>query len=78
MTSMTLSCPFGFGEHVIIDGDRSLVGVVSIVRFESDLSQSQDSLLPRVMCECLVSWIANSDVKEVWLPWWRLTSVEGE
>jgi hypothetical protein len=61
---MTLISNWDFRDRVLIDGDASIVGVVTAFMFRAP----NPSLVE-------VSWVHNGEAKAAWFEEWRLKSV---
>jgi hypothetical protein len=59
-----LDTPFSFGARVLIDGDRSVVAVVTGFLWRSTI------------CTIEVSWMNSGAVQTAWLEQWRLSEAE--
>lgn len=58
--------PFGFGDKVYIDGDKSIIAVVTAFNFRTE------------RCEVECAWFSNGDAKSAWFSSWRLSAVEAD
>lgn len=61
---MKNSCPFSLAEKVIMDGDDSIVAVVTAVMFET------------TGCSIKVSWISDGQIRREWVEDWRISKWE--
>lgn len=59
---MKFASIWSFRDRVLIDGDTSIVGLVTAFQFRGDRGE------PIVE----VSWVHNGDVKTAWFEEWRL------
>lgn len=60
----TYKSRFGFGDKVILDGDKSLVAVVIAILWRSS------------QCQIEVAWIHAGDAKSSYVDEWRLSLAE--
>ena len=64
---MTFESAWTMGDHVNVDSDKSIIGVVTGFNFR----RTQDPTVE-------VSWFHNGDAKTAWFEEWRLDRVEGQ
>ena len=63
---MRLDSRFRFGDRVIVDGDHSLVAVVTSILWKT------------TSCQLEIAWVHGGDLKSAYIDEWRLTAAESK